>query len=77
MFRNHAKYLYFSRYTKTNEKKEKLRLTKEINNGIFDKEAAYFFWDDELYEIAKNTKKDGDFIDEVDGYKILLPAFND
>ena len=27
--------------------------------------------------IAKNTKKDGDFIDEVDGYKILLPAFND
>ena len=54
-----------------------MRLTKEINNGIFDKEAAYFFWDDELYEIAKNTKKDGDFIDEVDGYKILLPAFND
>ena len=68
---------YFSRYSKTNEKKEKLRLTKEINNGIFDIEAAYFFWDDELYEIAKNTKKDGDFIDEVDGYKILLPAFND
>ena len=68
---------YFSRYSKTNEKKEKMRLTKEIKNGIFDREAAYFFWDEELYEIAKTTKKEGDLVYDIDGYKILLPAFNE
>ena len=66
---------YFSRYSKTNEQKEKTKLTNEIKNGIFHNEVAYFFWDEELYQIAKVHLNENDFIDEVDGYKILLPAF--
>lgn len=68
---------YFARYSKKNEKIEKERLVYEINKGIFDKNAAYFFWNEELFNIAKLTKGEYDLIDEIDGYKILLPGFYD
>ena len=66
---------YFSRYSKKRYKLMKDKLEKSIKNNQFDKNAIYYFNDDDLWSLVLKYDKRTNFIGEIDGYRIFAPGY--
>jgi hypothetical protein len=51
------------------------KLEKSIKNNQFDKNAIYYFNDDDLWSLVLKYDKRTNFIGEIDGYRIFAPGY--
>ena len=66
---------YFSRINHTTEEKLNRVMMRDFNTGDYPKNTLYVIQDDELWNslLELNLNESDIFMDEVDGYKILIP----
>ena len=50
-------------------------LKADVIQQRFNDESLYVFLNDSLWQTALDTRRSADFIDELDGHKVLAPRF--